>query len=190
MIDNEPKVLWGEGTPWKTKAAFYVYLRGCLRKAWMRHPNKIRAINASRYKAPKLDKDGNPVLDAKGNEKLVWKCTCGLCGYEGPIKEFQVDHIEAAGKLNCFEDIPGFVARLLFVLPEDLRNICKTCNSILSYCDRTGLSFEEAKAEKEAIALAKSKKDKKWLQDHGVKPESSISKRREQIVKILLAEKS
>ena len=104
------------------------------------------------------------------------------------MKDFQVDHIHAAKQLQCFDDIPLFVFRLIYVKEEDLRMVCKLCNSILAYADKQGISFEEAKAEKEAIALCRAKKDKAWLKKRKIEPESTVAKRRKQIVKILLQE--
>ena len=48
--------------------------------------------------------------------------------------------------------------------------------------------IQEAKAEKEAIALCRAKKDKAWLKKRKIEPESTVAKRRKQIVKILLQE--
>ncbi len=187
MVKQEPKVVWGEGTPWRTQAEFYTYLRGCLRRAWIRHPNKIKRINALRYQVDRLDKDGNVMRDKKtGKPKKIWNCKCELCGHTGGMKDFQVDHIHAAGALTCYEDLPGFALRLLYVNEEDLRVVCKKCNSILAYADKHNLSFVEASAEKEASEICRTKKDKQWLEKRGVKPESTIIKRRKQIVKILL----
>lgn len=189
MENKEPKIVWGEGTPWKTQAEFYTYLRGCLRKAWVRHPNKIKRINALRFKAPRLDKNGAPMLDKKtGKPKMVWNCTCEMCGHKGGMKDFQVDHIIPAGALQGYDDILGFIQRLIFVNEEDLRILCKECNVTLAYADKNGVSFEEAKAIKQAIAICKSKKDKDWLTARGVEPGSTIAKRREQIEQILLTE--
>lgn len=190
-MNKEPKIMWGEGTPWKTQAEFYTYIRGCLRKAWMRHPNKIRKINAVRFKVDRLDKDGNVMLDKKtGKPKQIWNCTCDICGHTGKMADFQVDHIHPAKALTCYEDLPGFVLRLLYVKEEDLRILCKQCNAIHAYADKHGISFEEARIEKEAIALCSAKKDKAWLTKRGVIPASTIIKRRKQIVEILLASKS
>lgn len=184
---DEPKVVWGTGTPWRTKAEFYTYLRGCLRKAWVRHPNKIKKINSVRFKVDRLDKDGKVMLDKKtGQPKKVWNCRCELCGHTGGMKDFQVDHIHPAGALSCYEDLPNFALRLLYVNEEDLRVVCKQCNSILAYADKHDMTFEQAKVEKAAIEICKSKKDKAWLISRGVTPESTIIKRRKQIVDILL----
>lgn len=176
---SEPKIVWGPGTPWATKSAFYVYLRGCLRKAWNRHPNKLNKIKSVRVKIDKPMKNGKV--------KQVWGCQCEICKKIGPMADFQVDHIVEAGTLTCFEDIPGFVERLLFVNEEDLRLLCKQCNAILNHACRRGITYEEAKAEKEAISLVSSNKDKEWLMERNIIPESSKPKRRKQIIDAMKA---
>jgi len=40
-LTGEPKKVWGEGTPWRTKSEFYVWLRGLLRRGWSKHPLRI-----------------------------------------------------------------------------------------------------------------------------------------------------
>lgn len=132
---------------WKNSTAFFTYLRGCLRKAWNTNPVKLELIKKSRYQIP------NP--NPKGNKPTVWGCRCSLCGKESVLKDFQVDHITPSGKLNCKEDIQGFVERLLFVGLDDLRMVCKDCNAVLAYADRHGCSYEEALLEKKVILFKK-----------------------------------
>ena len=134
-------------TPWKTKSAFMGYLRGCLRKAWTRHPVRLAVVNNSR----KLIDNPNP----KGHRKQVWGFTCPLCDITDVIKNAQVDHINPCGSLRSIEDIQGFAERLLVVVEEDLRLICSGCNSCLAYRDKMGITFEQAKLEKEIIAFTK-----------------------------------
>lgn len=146
---------WGEGTPWKNSTTFFSYLRGCLRLAWKRHPTKLAKIKNTRYRIP------NP--NPNGRAKTVFGFKCEMCHNEYPMSECQVDHIEAAGKLNKTEDIQGFVERLLYVTEDDLRLVCKTCNSALSMSDKSGISFEEALVQKKVIAkmkLPKPQQDK------------------------------
>ena len=101
----------------------------------------------------------------------------------------QVDHKTPAGQLNKTEDIQGFVERLLYVTEEDLRLVCKDCNSALAYSDKHGVSFKDAQIEKLAIDLVKKKMDRDWLDAHGIPPQSSAEKRRIQIVELLKEEK-
>jgi 5-methylcytosine-specific restriction endonuclease McrA len=175
--EKENKIPWGEGTPWKNSVAFYTYLRGCLRKAWSTNPIKITLLNSRRYQIP------NP--NPRGNRPTVWGFDCEMCGGTFPMREGQVDHVVPAGSLQRKEDIQGFVERLLFITKDDLRLVCKNCNSSLAYADKKGISFEDALAEKTAIKIVKEKKDRLWLEDRGVVPESTQVKRRKQIEDIL-----
>ena len=68
------------------------------------------------------------------------------------------------------EDIQGFVERLLFITKDDLRLVCKNCNSTLAYAEKQGISFEEAMAVKKAIDIVKQKKDKQFLEERGIIP--------------------
>lgn len=176
---GEFKEPWGyEGSPWKNSVAFFTYLRGCLRKAWSTNPIKIKLLNKKRYQIP------NP--NPKGNRATVWGADCAMCGGTFPIKNIQVDHITPAGSLQEREDIQGFVERLLFITEDDLRLVCKGCNSALAYADKHGISYEEAVAIKKAIEICKTKKDKEFLLEKGIEPESNAAKRRKQIEKELL----
>jgi len=171
---------WGTGTPWKNSVAFFTYLRGCLRKSWSRHPTKLNVIKKKRKQIP------NP--NPRGNKPTVWGFDCEMCDGTYVLKDGQVDHIHPAGSLQKTEDIQGFVERLLYVREEDLRLICKECNSALAYKDKHNISFEEAVVIKQAIALQKTKKDAAWLKSKGLTPASNSAKRRQQIVDLLMQE--
>lgn len=173
---------WGyEGSPWKNSTAFFTYLRGCLRKCWSNNPIKHNLIKKKRKQIP------NP--NPKGKKPTVFGFDCEMCGGEFPMSLCQVDHKTPAGQLNKTEDIQGFVERLLYVTEEDLRLVCKDCNSALAYSDKHGVSFKDAQIEKLAIDLVKKKMDKAWLKAKGVTPQSSAEKRRIQIVELLQEEK-
>lgn len=167
-------------TPWKTKSAFMSYIRGCLRKAWNQHPVKLSVLKNQRKQVP------NP--NPRGNKKTVWGFECPLCGTEDVIKNAQVDHIKPAGTLVDISDIQQFAENLLVVVEEDLRLICKNCNSALAYSDKQGISFGEARAVKQAIAIQKDLDDKQWLRENGISPASNAKARREQIIEKLREE--
>lgn len=80
----------------------------------------------------------------------------------------QVDHKNPAGSLTKTEDIQGFVERLLYVTEDDLRLVCKDCNSALALSDKQGISYEEAMRTKQVIAMEKDKTLKGWLEERGV----------------------
>lgn len=170
MRDKNP---WGEGTPWSKQTNFMTYLRGCLRKAWSNNPIKIKVLNKKRRQI----KNPNP----KGKKDFVWGFDCEMCHKEFVIANGQVDHITPAGSLREIADIQGFVERLLCVTEEDLRLVCKGCNSALAMSDKSGLSFEDSLVEKEVIAICSAKQDKEWLIARGIRPESNAAKRKIQI---------
>lgn len=175
------KTPWGVGTPWKNSVAFFTYLRGCLRKSWSNNPIKHNLIKKKRKQIP------NP--NPKGKKNTVWGFDCETCGGEFVMSLCQVDHIVPAGSLQKTEDIQGFVERLLYVTEEDLRLVCKDCNSALALAEKQGISLERARAEKTAIRLQKEKQDVQWLKENGIIPASNSAKRRVQIVERLMEEK-
>lgn len=146
-LTGEPKKVWGEGTPWRTKAEFYVWLRGLLRRGWTKHPLRVSKITSNRFKADKHFKNGKTMQ--------VWHCKCEICGVTGPQKDFEVDHIDPAGSLRGYEDIPGFITRLLFIGDDDLRICCKTCNSTLAYIQMNEhkMPIEECLANKFFLSM-------------------------------------
>lgn len=177
---SELKEPWGAGTPWRNSVAFFTFLRGCLRKAWSRHPTKLNVLKKQRIRIP------NP--NPKGKVSEVWGAVCAMCNGTFVLKDIQVDHITPAGTLTKREDIQAFAEKLLFVTEDGLRLVCKGCNSALAYADKQGMSFQEALAEKQAIAIIKDKKDKIWLEARGILPASNVTARRKQIIDILKKE--
>lgn len=165
---------------WKTKSSFMSYIRSCLRKAWNRHPAKLMAIRRDRKRIP------NP--NPKGKVKDVWGFDCPICGGTFVQKEGQVDHINPAGSLRDKKDIQSFTERLVWITPDDLRTICKTCNSTFSLAERQGISFELAYATKKAIQIEKEKRVNEVLEGLGIKPESNATKRRKQLVDAFMKE--
>lgn len=165
---------------WKTKSSWFSYVRGCIRKAWMRHPAKMEYIKKHRKRIP------NP--NPKGKFKEVWGFTCELCGNDFPQKDGQIDHKVPAGSLKDTDDIQGFVERLLYVCEDTLQYVCKDCHGILTHAEKKDISFEEAVAEKRVIELMKNpvKDVKKILDEHGL--ESHNAKVRREGLKRLIEE--
>ena len=108
---------------------------------------------------------------------------------EGKAKnKIQVDHKNPAGTFRDVSDFQGFFERMFCVGLDDLRLVCSDCNKLLAYADKYKIPLAHAKAEKEAIAICKSKTDKEWLTAKGVIPAGSAPKRRKQIADILKEE--
>ncbi len=168
---------WGPGTPWRNSVAWFTYLRGCLRKAWSRHPTRIAVVNKQRKQ---IDNPG------KGHRKTVWGFDCSLCGGTFTIKDAQVDHIIPAGTLRQTSDIQGFVERLLYVTEDDLRLVCRGCNMTAAFAERKGISFELAMAEKKAIKMEKEKSLVAFLEQNATIPATTAKARRQQAIDILV----
>lgn len=133
---------------WKTESDFFVWLRGSLRRIWARHPIKNTYKTSKRYP---ITKD----LKANFNSKVKFLINCELCQTPTVASKVEVDHKTDAGSLKSLEDVLQFIYRLLFISWEDIRCLCKDCHKIVTLASRLGLTFEEAKLEKQVIAFSK-----------------------------------
>jgi hypothetical protein len=129
------------GVPWKTESAFYGWVRGQLRKGWTRHPVKNLLIQNNRFK-----KDN-------GKGRKTWHLECSICKEDTPQTKIQIDHIHPAGSLKTTEDIGKFVERLYFVTFDTIRPVCIPCHEVVTFAERRGISFDEAKIEKACVKI-------------------------------------
>lgn len=135
---------------WKTEAAFWSWVKGGIRKSlWNRHPVKIAFTRERRLKIP------NP--NPKGKAKEVWGGRCEICGNLFVEGQLQCDHrSEETAHLTKQEHLQECFEKLCIVVPDDLRWICKGCHGIHSYSQKSGLTFAQAKLEKDVIAFMKT----------------------------------
>jgi hypothetical protein len=134
---------------WKTKAAFFQWVRGQMRRAWARHPVKVSYMHQHRKRVPLGKKT------VKNPQGLVWGCQCEHCKQEFKQTECEVDHIEQAGSFKDWQDLETWMVKLMHINWGSIRIVCKTCHRIKSYAERMGITFEEAKLEKIVIAFSK-----------------------------------
>ena len=166
MEDMECPSPW-ESNPeiWKTKAAFFTWMRGSLRRGlWEKYPPKIQFKNS---------KCSRPPQGYTGRAKTG--AYCALTGdWEGKSK-LQVDHIKGNASLKDWEDVEGFIAHLCST-EDNLQLVTKEAHYVKSYAERWDLSFEEALVEKQVIKFMKNSvaKQKSVLKGHGV-PEDQLS---------------
>lgn len=159
---------------WPTKAAFFNFLRGNLRRAvWERWPLKIEFKNES-CSAPPEGYNGRAKSGAY----------CALSGEWVGKSAAEIDHIHGNVSLQDWDDVLPFIQHLC-ASKENMQYVSKEAHRVKSYADKHGLSFDEAYATKQAIALIKDKKDLTWLKERGIVPASNQKKRREQIVEYL-----
>tara|TARA_R110000803_G_scaffold208797_1_gene277773 strand:+ start:165 stop:746 length:582 start_codon:yes stop_codon:yes gene_type:complete len=163
---------------WKTKAAYFAWLRGQMRKAWSRHPIKNAYTMSRRVRAPvgkKKDK-------LTGIHQVVWALPCDQCGGTFPQSGVEVDHILRAGSFKDWADCEKWLMGLMQINFASLQLLCKPCHKIKSYAETHGLSFEDAEVQKKAIAWLKetpTPKQVKFLLGQGfAKEEISNAKSR------------
>lgn len=154
---------------WPTKASFFTFLRGSLRRAlWEKYPVKLQFKN-EQCKPPPVGYTGRAKSGAN----------CSLTGiWEGKSK-LEVDHIKGNVSLQEWDDVLPFIQHLC-ASKDNLQLVTKEAHKIKSYADRHGITFEEASIIKEAIQICKGD-DKQWLMDNDIEPESNAKKRRKQI---------
>lgn len=129
-----------------TQARYFSFLRSALRRAWTKYPNKYKCLNAAKRR-----KTG-----AKGKQKYEYECA--ECGEFYAGKNVQVDHIDSAGTLRDFSDLPAFVSRLFCSL-EGLQVLCFKCHQIKTNAERGIIpeisEFKNSKAEEQKAKLKK-----------------------------------
>ena len=97
-----------EGT--MTEAAFFGCIRSALRELAFRRRLYL------------------PTKNAKERQRVErGRYECENCGDVFPAKYIQVDHIDPAGRLKSFDDLPDFCRRL-FCDSDGLQVLCKVCH--------------------------------------------------------------
>ncbi len=132
-------------TPWEdsgwSRARYFSFIRSGLRSLTMKYPAKQKYLHQACRPAP-------------AGSRFKYVTDCEICGILVGKSHVEVDHIQAAGSLKSYEDLPGFVERLL-CSHENFQCLCSDCHSVKTVADRKGISFEDAKVEKMVIAFSK-----------------------------------
>lgn len=149
-------------------------VRSAIRKSWMRSPTKLAYLTM--HTKPDMD----------DTTRTKWKIQCECCQGWFKLNEVEVDHISGNHSFTKVSDFENYFNNILMVGFDDLQILCKTDHSIKSLSESLGISFEEARLEKQVIEICKSKKDKQFIKDAGLNPASNADKRREQVRSILL----
>ena len=162
-------------------------VRSAVRKAWMRAPTKLSLLMMNAVHVDDVPEELRPPKLTK-NTKWLYKCAIEGTYHIG--SQVEVDHRLGENSLKGYEDMVDFTRSILDVCWSDLRVLSKEAHAIVTYAERYGLTYEQAKKEKEVIAIMNSGvvKQKAFLKKHGVTPASTIDKRREQIRDIVTKE--
>lgn len=155
-------------------------VRSAIRSAWMKSDVKLAYLYSK------------TVPDMDDSTRTKWLCQCEICGEFFKLSDVEIDHKNVGNKypFTKTEHFQDYFDNILMVGFDDLQVLCKTgCHATKTYMEKNGCTWDEAVAEKTAIALIKEKRELQWLKDHAIVPSSSSTKRRLQIVERLLEEK-
>lgn len=148
MIDKVDQIVEQNKDVWRSRSAFFSFVKGIIRKGWSRHPIKIKLLNKKRKQIP------NP--NPRGNKPTVWGADCAICGKPHVLKDIQVDHCSGeTAFLTKQEDIQSCVEKLLLVTEDELRLLCIECHAVVSLASKQGITFEEARLRKSVITFSK-----------------------------------
>ena len=129
-----------------TEARYFSFLRSALRRAWTKYPNKYKTLNAAKRRK----------LGARGKQKYEYECA--ECKHYYANKNVQVDHMDSAGSLRSFDDLPAFVSRL-FCAVEGLQVLCFKCHTAKTNEERGIIpeisEFKNSNAEEQKTKLKK-----------------------------------
>ena len=102
------------GGQW-TEARFFGFIRSSLRSAFQKW---------------------GPKHEAKKQAKVAYNTyVCAHCTKWFGSSQVEVDHIEPAGSLKSFEDLPGFVERM-FCEATGFQVLCKDCHQTKTNAER------------------------------------------------------
>lgn len=146
------KVLKENIDVWKNESALINYIRGGLRRGlWEKSPIKLKFIKENRERIP------NP--NPRGRVDTVWGGRCNVCSNLFAQQALQVDHIRSDfNKLSSLDGLQEYIENMALVSKDELQLVCKPCHGVISHSQRKGITFEEAKIEKEIITLCKDDK--------------------------------
>jgi len=112
---TKPRVPRTKNAGTMTESAFWSMIRSALRQK-------------SRWWKPIAECKKLARRPNKGkNKRQKWEYKCNKCSIYYKSDEVNVDHIEQAGSLRCYDDLPGFV-ETLFCEQENLQVLCKVCH--------------------------------------------------------------
>lgn len=161
-------------------------IRKAIDSAWMTAAHKLVFL------------EDRVIPDMDDSTRTKWLIRCNICEKLFKLDEVQVDH--RIGEFPCTnrDEFQSYLLSRLDVGFDDLQILCADipkknhigCHQIKTLGERYGLSFDDAKIEKQVIDLMKKKASEidKWLLDKGVKVGKNKEARRNAIREILKRE--
>ncbi len=160
--------------------ALYRWLDSNLRRVWVKHPARLGLIQSKRYK--KLGKS------KRGNMMMLWHITCYHCKQPTIASTIEVNH---KSTVLSIKDFGRYCSNLFLVGEGDLELLCKPCHEIITYMERSGMNYEDAKLEKKVIKFAnlpaKAQKAKLVKAGIGIEGRSNEKQRKDAVRNYLRA---
>ena len=141
---------WEQTRVWKNESQYLNWIRGELRRMWSNYPIRTEFLDESCREVTQEEKESKVYHPST---RKVGQCTFCLGWF--PKSKLEVDHKTPSNGCNSFDKVVDFLWYCGGTTKEDLQVVCKPCHKIKTYSERSGLSFEEAKLEKEVIAFKK-----------------------------------
>jgi hypothetical protein len=115
MAVKKPRVPRTRNAGTMTEAAFWSMIRSALRQKsrWWKPIAECKKL------ARRISKSKN--------KRQKWEYQCKKCKKWYKSDQVNVDHIEQAGSLRSYEDLPRFV-ETLFCEQDNLQVLCKSCH--------------------------------------------------------------
>ena len=126
--------------------------REAVRKKWMHC--KVKLSFLEKMKEPDEDPD----------TRRLWKWQCSICKGYFSSDEVEVDHKDSGGDrhFETMAEAPEYARGILDVCHDDLQILCSDkevgCHPIKSHAERYGMTFEDARVDKECIRWENSNK--------------------------------
>ena len=171
--------------------------RSFVRFAWSKSIFRLDFLN----KHSKKIKNDNP-RSAK-RFPYVTKYECNICKGLFSSNAIELDHVKDENSMRTLEDATTFFKSIELQSYEDLQILCKDnrktvkgkkittyfgCHGIKTYASRYGVSFEQARIEKQFIQIKKDKNVLDKLRLYGVHSIPKLKKDQESLLRELLLE--
>lgn len=153
---NKP---WEYSDLWDNESQFLEWLRGQLRQIWKDYP--VRTTFKDSMCLPVNDK----MREAYGLHARTQKAAqCVFCKSWFAKSKLEVDHIIGESSMTSVLEIISYLDHLM-CSPDNMQLTCKPCHKIKTYAERFGMSFEDARLEKNVIA---------WLKENDAETQKAI----------------
>lgn len=154
-------------------------VRGAIRQSWMKSPTKLAYLYMK------------TVPDMDDSTRTKWKIQCECCGEWFKLNEIQIDHVQGNNSFSKIEDFESYFNNILMVGFDGLQALCaENCHPLKTLSESLNISLQDAKIEREVIALCKLKASEQdaWLKERNVTCAKNKDARRDAIRECLKKE--